>query len=926
MESPMAVRGASLGADAVGTSDSLLADIADAVLRRREASGWTSARSGFWHRMEPPDGKRREQGWKLHVSATPLSSPVVLARAAEVLVRRGCPFKFAAGLQEVVLLVSRNYDRGGAGKFITAYPSGDEEWAILAEELHQVTVGLPGPKILSDRPWRPGSLVHYRYGAFTGVPYLSNDGAFEAGLRAPDGTVVADQRQAWFSPPSWAGPPPSPALEPAVQNGTPKVLLNDRFVVTQALKHNNKGGVYQATDQVTGDEVIIKEARAHVGGALTDTDSRDLLRSEAATLDALASLGLTPRKIDLFTQGDNLFLAEELFPGMSLRDWVSDRLGRLNHQQDDAHTLGLDAGTAVDVAGKVIDLVSAVHGRGFVLRDLSHNNLMVAPDGTLRLIDLEAIVEPGRPVIRAYTPGYGAPEVVFAPDVGPSPERTADLFSLGAILFFLITGIEPDLIQDLPRADARRTQERLVLLMDTVGRSHPTLRRFAPLLSGLMADEPERRWTLERAREFVSSPPAPQVMGPYGDRISPPARDRMLGDGLAHLIATRTKKESPRLWHPGPLPDDSDPLNVQCGAAGVLAVMVRAAQEAPDLCPGLDDAISQTARWIDARLRAVPRILPGLYFGRAGTAWALYDAAIHLGDEPMVERALALAGDLPSSWPNPDVCHGAAGAGLTTLHLWQATGDPALAKQTLGYADALVESVQRRREGVFWRIPDDFPSGLAGVAHYGFAHGIAGIGTFLLLAGTNLDRSDYVELAGEAGAALANAAILERGRVWWPSGERPDGRERLTNWCSGSSGVGTFLVRLGLATQEPRHLELARQAAAAVRQDRWFSLPVACHGLAGNAEFLLDLAAATGDTRYVDWAEELAAAIHARHALHDGRMVVPDQSNQGVSAGYNTGLAGILGMLLRLRHGGTRLWLPDTPPIRRPSRKGGEHS
>ncbi|QYC37932.1 Serine/threonine-protein kinase C [Nonomuraea coxensis DSM 45129] len=926
MENAIPPHGTSLGNDPADDAESLLADIADAVLRRRAASGWTSARSGFWHRVEPPHWTRRAQGWKLHVSATPLSSPVVLARAAEVLVRRGCPFKFAAGLKEVVLLVSRNYDRGGAGKFITAYPAGDDECAILAEELHRATAGLPGPKILSDRPWRPGSLVHYRYGAFTGVPHLSNDGALEPGLRAPDGTTVADQRQAWFSPPPWAGPPPSPSPEPdrepeperePAPPGT-TVLLNDRFVVTRALKHSNKGGVYQATDQLTGDEVIIKEARAHVGGALTDTDSRDLLRSEAATLDALAPLGLTPRKVDLFAQGDNLFLAEELLPGTSLRVWVSDLLGRLNHRQDYAHTLGLDAGTAAELAGKVIDLVSAVHGRGFVLRDLSHNNVMVAPDGTLRLIDLEAVAEPGRPVIRAYTPGYGAPEVVFAPDVGPSPERTADLFSLGALVFFLITGIEPDLIQDLPRADARGAHDRLMLLTDTVGHSHPTLRRFAPLLSGLMADEPERRWSLERAREFVRSLPArPVARRTPGDRITPATRDRLLRDGLAHLIATMAGQEAPRLWPPGPLPDDSDPLNVQCGAAGVLAVLVRAAQADPGLCPGLDDAIRRTAHWIDARLRTVPKILPGLYFGRAGTAWALHDAAVHLGEEPLAERALALAHDLPSTWPNPDVCHGAAGAGLTTLHLWQATGEPALAKRALAYADALVETVQRRQEGIFWRIPADFPSGLAGVAHYGFAHGIAGIGTFLLLAGTCLGRPDYVELAAEAGAALAEVAILERGRAWWPSGERPDGRERLTNWCSGSSGVGTFLVRLGLVTEEPRHLELARQAAAAVRQDRWYSLPVACHGLAGNAEFLLDLADATGDARYAGWAGELAAAVHARHALHDGRMVVPDQSLQGVSAGYNTGLAGVLGMLLRLRHGGPRLWLPATPGLRR---------
>ena len=66
------------------------------------------------------------------------------------------------------------------------------------------TEGLPGPGILSDRPYLPGSLLHYRFGAFRGVAMLGNDGSHEAMLVAPDGSLVLDQRKPWFTPPQWA--------------------------------------------------------------------------------------------------------------------------------------------------------------------------------------------------------------------------------------------------------------------------------------------------------------------------------------------------------------------------------------------------------------------------------------------------------------------------------------------------------------------------------------------------------------------------------------------------------------------------------------------------------------------------------------------------------------------------------------------------
>jgi rhamnogalacturonyl hydrolase YesR len=198
------------------------------------------------------------------------------------------------------------------------------------------------------------------------------------------------------------------------------------------------------------------------------------------------------------------------------------------------------------------------------------------------------------------------------------------------------------------------------------------------------------------------------------------------------------------------------------------------------------------------------------------------------------------------------------------------------------------------------------------VVSHGFAHGVAGVGSFLLSAALATGRRDYREAAYRAGQTLARAVDREDDGAWWPDDTPGESdMRRWPHWCNGSSGIGTFLVRLWSATGEQRFRDLAHAAAIAVRRDRWHSPVAACHGLAGDGDFLLDLADLTGDRRYHDWAGELAAVMYARHGIRHGRVVLPDESGVAVTAGYGVGLSGALGFLLRLRHGGPRFWMND---------------
>ncbi len=883
------------------SGDDLLVDSARRVLARHGRDDWQVRRRDFWCYVHPPTGGTCLQGWKLHVSATPLSAPLVLDRSADVLVAKGCAFKFAATLDRVGALVSRGMERSGGGKFITAYPELDEDdLRALAEALHRATEGLPGPGILSDRPYRPGSLVHYRFGVFSGVPVLGNDGDYDAMLVAPDGTLVPDQRRAWFSPPAWAPANPfvdEPPDEGGVQPAPKPVLLDGRYLVREVIRHAYTGGVYRATDEHADRAVIIKQARRHTGAELTGRDSRDVRRHEADMLRRFERSGLTPRLVGVFEQQGDVFLVQERLPGVTLRQWVSDAVVLADDMW------GPCPATTARLAARLTDLVDVVHGEDLVLRDLNPNNVMIAGED-VRLIDLEMLCRPGEPVTAGFTPGYAPPELVTNGIVA-APSPAADLYGLGATLFYLVTGVDPLLPPDEPAA--RPPHERLGAWLAQLAGHNPAARQLAPIIVDLVHEDPRRRPTLATVRAFLQRPArSGGGVGSASPAITDAELDGLVADGVDHLIATMHPDDDGRLWDAGDSGARTDACNVQHGAAGVLGFLTQAHVRGGDL--RVRDAVATTAAWITRRARHEPKALPGLYFGRSGTAWSLLDAGRVLADQQLIRRATELALRVPVRWPNPDVCHGSAGAGLTQLYFWEVTGHQPFLDRAGQAADGLRAAAERGDGGVHWRIPSDFGSGLAGLAHYGFAHGVAGIGAFLLATGRATGERAYIELAMEAAESLVSGARVDNGAAYWPTGV--DGGPLKTHWCSGSSGVGTFLVRAWQEDGSQRLRQLIAQAAVAVWRSRWHPGPTQCHGLAGDAEFLLDVGDAFGDERYRHWARDLATSIRTRHARRAGRRVTPDETGTTVVADFNTGLSGVLSFLLRLRHGGPRLWLP----------------
>ncbi|MFF4183628.1 class IV lanthionine synthetase LanL [Streptomyces sp. NPDC001691] len=891
--------------------------LARVLAQAESASPWRVRHRDPWCMVTPAHHVSRRQGWKLHLSATPLSAPDVLENAARVLVAHGCAFKFAATPGLAAEMNAVRAARAQSGKFLTAYPADDDQLRLLAVRLHERTLGLAGPAILSDRRYRPDSLVHYRYGCFARPRELNDEGFYEGRLRAPDGTFVADERNPWFAPPRWAGNPfpETEAASSGRRRGEP-VLLADHYLVKEAIRHSNRGGVYRARDEHTGESVLLKEARPHVGAGTDGRDARDWLRHEAAILRRLAPLGITPPVREVFEAGGHVFLAEDLIDGVNLQQWTADRL-----RTGEGHVLVAEAWC---LARELTSMIGRLHAEGLVLRDFKPGNVVMTPDDRPVLVDLECAVRTGTPAPVAGTGGFTAPEYLETPagpeGAPPAPGPEADCFSLGATLLHVTAGISPVLAPDTP--PARPPGERLAALVAAAAPELPALRALAPLVTGLTADG-AGRWTLERAAAYLRTGPEgragrrPPGGGERADAVARqqprpsapvPTAERLLADGLAHLGATMDPARE-YLW-PGPtaLPD-GDPCNVQLGAGGVLGVLDRAVRCGHEAA---EPALRTAARWLDRRLTAPERVLPGLYFGRSGTAWALYEAATTLEDPALAERAVAYALNIPLDGANPDICHGLSGAGLAQLHLWHATGDGRFAERAARCADGVLRLLHDG-PGVDWDAGPEYRAELAGSVCYGFGHGVAGNAAFLLAAGRDLGRPDLTDIAIGGGHALCAVAQWRSGSAHWPKGPGRTERPGLNFWCNGTSGVGSFLVRLWRETGDDRFLEHAEGAARAVGRQRWQVGPGTCHGVAGNAELLLDLHEFTGESRHREAALDLTSCLTVRAARRKGRFLVPDDTLREICASYNVGISGVLDFLLRLVHGGARSWLVDRP-------------
>lgn len=859
-------------------------DLIEQLVRESVPVGFRVESGSLWLKVRPEVYSLPEHGWKLHVSSRVRAFPALVGKLVPILVAEGCVFKLARSQHVLQQLNDGSTFPASVGKAFTIYPD-QRRVRELGLRLAETLLGHEGPRILSDRQISRSSPVYYRYSLFTARWAPDAQGRLETQVGAPgeeedfDSAATLSYRQ-----PRWAIDPfTGETREREPQRG--QVLLGGRYRVTAGVRESARGNVYRAIDEHTHATVVVKQARALVAEYGEHNDTRLRVRNERRILQALAGLPGVPRFIDHFRQGDDEFLVATDCGAHTLTDDVRRHGPYPRGPGGGARSLG-------QLAAELARILTAVHERGVIVRDISPQNI-VLDGGKASIVDFglsafEGLHLPGR------TPGYAPARQVR----GEPPQDADDLHALGMTLLFAARGVHPVSFGQDP--DLARIRALQVIDYDCGGAPEGVFAAVEGLLSG--DDECARTAVRNLASgETGGKLPSPVAALPAAPVLTPELAAAVTASLLSDLLASAEAILR--------APDDTHTardLSLYSGAAGVGLELLQHLQH-ETVRGRVSDLVEFTGR-VSGRA-SLP---PGLFTGVTGLHMFLQEARDH-----GIEGAGASDATVPPQGWKPDghdLIAGAAGVGLGHLSFYRATGEPAHLDVAWQCARALIDPATG--EARFTVSPAAVHSVEPSL---GRAHGLAGAAVFLLSFGAFTGDPLILEAAAQQAYRLAAStdSLIRLARS-------PATPPLALSWCQGLTGIGQTLLQAQTILQDPSLAELARKAAGTcVASLPRLTAPGQCCGIAGLGNFLIDLALMERDERWWESAHRVAVHLLLRSAGPPGHPAFTDtESPAGLDASWASGTAGLLGFFRRLdRRGGT-----DSIPAHRPiATSGGGH-
>lgn len=847
--------------------------------------GWALTARGFWCHCNP--GVPLDiQGWKIHISGTPMTAQSLLSRIVPICAAEHTPFKFCSDLRMVRFSMSKSCARITGGKFITIYPSDEAAFLSMLDRCYKTTRGFIGPYLLTDYPYRDSNVVFFRYGEHAGLGGLDAGGRPLRAILSPTGAVELDKREPLAPIPEWV--PNSLGAKRGRPTTPNEMWLREmRYRITGARRYSNFGGIYKGEDTLTGQKVVIREARPHLGDPTDAREPQNLLRKQARIMKKLGPAGLAPTLIELFEQEGHLFLVEEMLQGDNL--W-GHAMG-FGHFVPVVDSANLDT-VIYRTARMLVYGLLEVHNLQIVLRDLTKSNVFVTNQGQLKFFDFEFSFELDRedPPLQGGTEGYVSPEQ----RITAWPTFAEDYYALGALLLdiisFTATGLflnRPGILMAL-RQNLRDLGLPSCYADAVAGLTAPNAEdRLHPLSALRLIENGPRSWGLgEQNGRFVavSDPVAPlEDRDHYLPEREPPSaevkeRIRTTVNGITSYIRrTLRPLDADALWPASPEMFATNPVSLSFGASGIVCYLNRVGENIPLGIP----------QWIADR--TVPRTCtPALYIGMSGVAWCL----LQIGCLEEAEAVLLKSNDHKRIMEIPGLYHGAAGWALTNLIFWHNTGQRLYLDNAVEIGLDLIRSAKRSSQGMYWESNGEIP--------FGLAFGASGIGLFLAYLYIASGESRFVEAAEAAlDFEIANARWSFR-RIVWPELKTASTEVSLMPHTRfGTAGVGTAAVRLYAITKEPRFRRLAEQCAftASLRLGNklWQDW-----GLAGLGEFMLDMFYYLSDDAYLNTAYYLAEAILPHELRKEEGVAFAGAELLRISCDFGMGSAGIGWFLHRL--------------------------
>jgi serine/threonine-protein kinase len=216
-------------------------------------------------------------------------------------------------------------------------------------------------------------------------------------------------------------------VTPLTAEPRPGDVVDGRFAILEVIGHGGMASVFKATDVLTGGTVALKIPHAALE---RDSVFRERFQREIEIGRRLNHPGII--RIVPVDQPSRSYLAMEYLQGQTLWD-------RMRHERP------LPIDEALCIARKLCDALEHMEQHQVFHRDLKPTNVMLCPDGSLRIMDFGvAMTATARRLTLAGAKGIGTPEYMAPEQVqGRRGDHRADVYSVGAILYEMTTGRRP---------------------------------------------------------------------------------------------------------------------------------------------------------------------------------------------------------------------------------------------------------------------------------------------------------------------------------------------------------------------------------------------------------------------------------------------------------------------------------------------------
>ncbi len=204
-------------------------------------------------------------------------------------------------------------------------------------------------------------------------------------------------------------------------------VLGGRYRLVELLGQGGMATIFRATDAQLGREVAVKVLHPQYG---RDPDFVARFRQEAQAAASLSHPNIVA-VYDFGTDADGPYIVMELVDGEDVATLLA-RNGPLPPRQ------------AARLAAEVAHALAAAHARGIVHRDVKPGNILVSSDGRVKVADFG--IARAWADARLTLPGVTLGSVhYFSPEqaLGEQATEASDIYSLGVVLYELLTGRRP---------------------------------------------------------------------------------------------------------------------------------------------------------------------------------------------------------------------------------------------------------------------------------------------------------------------------------------------------------------------------------------------------------------------------------------------------------------------------------------------------